>query len=99
MTLKRIGALTEEYCDAARDEGFDFTFNEVPSLECVELPNCNCRYRGWEISDTTTVRGNMYDANADTYASQLGIKAGRLYLFWIRDLGLYGVVDVSYWCL
>lgn len=99
VTMKRICQITEAFDEDAQSEGFRFSFDVCPSLEGIKLPDCDCSTRGYEISETRTIRGNSYDVNADTYATQLGIKARTMFLFWINELGQYGVIQQEYWCL
>ncbi|WP_157061765.1 hypothetical protein [Alicyclobacillus ferrooxydans] len=99
LSVKRICKLAERFDEDARNEGFTFRFELRPSLKDLEPPNCDCTKRGYEISDTVTIQGNRYNSNADTYATQLGIKAESMYVFWIIDAKKYGIVHEAYWCL
>lgn len=81
MAVNRICKIAEKFDDDALNEGYTFSFELQTSLECLTLPDCDCSKRGYEIGDTVTIKGNCYDSNADTWASQLGIKAESMYLF------------------
>lgn len=99
LSVKRICKLAEQFDEDARNEGFTFGFELRPSLKGLEPPECDCTKRGYEISDTVTIQGNRYNSNVDTYATQLGIKAESMYVFWITDVKRYGIVHEAYWCL
>jgi len=101
FSVQRICKITEEFDLDAHDEGMRFIFELHPSTEDIELPDCDCTtpQGWWEISSTISIEGNSYDSNADTYATNLGVKAETMYLFWLTDQKKYGVVRKKYWCL
>ena len=101
FSVQRICAITEEFDPDALDEGMQFIFELHSSLEDIALPDCDCTtpQGWWEISSTIHIEGNSYDSNADTYATNLGVQAETMYLFWLTDQQKYGAVRKKYWLL
>ena len=93
--LRRFTEIAEEHSDWA-EEGWEFLFQLTDLTIDLTLPDCDA---GPYIGTNISVDGNMFDSNADTWASQMGNKAQRLYLFYLPDLKKYGVVYASYWLL
>lgn len=97
--LSRVAAIAERYSDWA-DEGWNFSFELLDSLEKFLLPSCDSDHPQMQYyGNYRTIEGNMYDSNADTWGSQLGAKGRRTFLFYLPELQKYGVVYGSYWVL
>ena len=94
-TLRRIAKIAEEH-SIWQEEGWEFSFHLTELTVDFTLPECDA---GPYIGTYNSADGNMYDSNADTWASQMGNKAQRLYLFYLPDLKKYGVVYTSYWLM
>lgn len=94
-TLRRVAEIAEEH-SIWQEEGWEFSFHLTELTVDFTLPECDA---GPYIGTYNSADGNMYDSNADTWASQMGNKAQRLYLFYLPDLKKYGVVYASYWLM
>ena len=91
--LQRVAEIAEGH-SIWSEEGWNFSFHLTELTVDLTLPECDA---GPYIGTDDSVDGNMYDSNADTWASQIGNKAQRLYLFYLTELKKYGVVYASYW--
>jgi hypothetical protein len=50
-----------------------------------------------EIGSNELITHNMIDVNCDTYGSQLGYLAERIFVFYIPEIKKYSMVKLNYW--
>lgn len=72
-----------------------YEFETFSDASEFELPVCFHPH----ISSYTSVSGNMYDDNIDTYGVQLGVKAVRVYAFYNTDTNEFVFANSSYYVL
>lgn len=89
--LERILAFEEQYRD--KSEGSYYLIRYSDASEIL-LNHC---YSSDYIGASTTIVGNRFDSNCDTYGTIFGSPAQEAHIFWLADSREYAVVYHSYW--
>lgn len=89
--LERMLAFEELYRD--KSEG---SYELIRYTGASEILFNHCNSSEY-IGVSTTIVGNRFDSNCDTYGTVYGYPAQEAYIFWLADTREYAVVYHSYW--